>query len=72
MLSMHLMVAVSEKAMRVPGWLSRPLLDDAILQAAYCLDAPDTVQDGAEWFEDIEWSDCSGPVPRLISLRGDA
>jgi hypothetical protein len=70
MLSMHLMVAVSEKARSEPGWLSRPLLDDAILQAAYCLDAPDTVQDGAEWHDDPEWSDCCGPVPRIISVRG--
>lgn len=69
MLSLQLMVAVSEKAMRDPGWLSRPLLDDAVIQAAYCLDAPDTVHDGAEWYEDPEWSDCSGPVPRIVELR---
>lgn len=69
MLSMQLMVAVSERAMRAPGWLGRHLLDDAILQAAYCLDAPDTVKDGMEWHEDEDFSDCCGPVPRVVSLR---
>ena len=70
MLSMHLMDAASERAMRDPGWLSRHLLDDAILQAAYCLDAPDEVQDGVEWHES-EVSELSGPVPRIIELRGE-
>ena len=45
-------------------------MDDACAQARYCLDAPDEVQDGAEWFDDAEL-DCRGPVPRMVPLRGD-
>lgn len=65
MLSVQLMLEVTRRTHLCAG---RPLLDDACLQAKYCLDAPDEVQDGAEWFEDDE-ADCCGPVPRFVSLR---
>ncbi len=67
MLSMMLMVEASRR-FTAPGSL-RVLLDDACLQAAYCLDAPDEVKDGAEWYEDEDFSDCCGPVPRIVSVR---
>ena len=50
----------------------RRLLDDATLQAAYCLDAPDQVQDGMEWWQDPEFSDVRGPVPRMVAVREPA
>ena len=68
MLSISLLLEVNRRANLAAG---RPLMDDACAQARYCLDAPDEVQDGAEWFDDAEL-DCRGPVPRMIPLRGDA
>jgi len=68
MLSMKLMCEVSRRTL-ADEQISRPLLDDACLQAAYCLDAPDDVQDGMEWYEDEDFSDCCGPVPRMVAVR---
>lgn len=68
MLSMQLMCEVSRRTL-ADERISRPLLDDACLQAAYCLDAPDEVQDGMEWYEDEDFSDCCGPVPRMVAVR---
>lgn len=68
MLSIRLMLEINRRAHLCAG---RPLLNDACVQAAYCLDAPDEVQDGCEFFDDQEL-DLAGPVPRLIPLRGDA
>lgn len=48
----------------------RPLLDDARVQAAYCIDAPDEVQDGMMWWQDPEFDDVHGAVPRVVSIRG--
>lgn len=67
MLSMQLMVEAARR-FTAPGALS-VVLDDAILQAAYCLDAPSKVQDGMEWYEDEDFADCCGPVPRVVELR---
>ena len=47
MLSVQLMCEVSRRTL-ADERISRPLLDDACLQAAYCLDAPGEVKDGAE------------------------
>jgi hypothetical protein len=69
MLSISLLLEVNRRAGLTAG---RPLMDDTRVQAAYCLDAPDEVQDGTEWYEDDDFSDCCGPVPRLIPLRGEA
>ena len=52
-----------------PGGSLRALLDDAYVQAKYSLDAPDEVQDGMEWYEDEDFSDCCGPVPRMVAVR---
>jgi len=67
MLSVQLMVEASRR-FKPPGAL-RVLLDDAALQARYCLDAPDEVQDGMQWYEDPDFDDISGPVPRMVDLR---
>ena len=69
MLSLDLMLEVSRR--QPDEWPLRPLLNDACIQAAYCLDAPNEVQDGAEWFED-EDADICGAVPRVISIRAGA
>ena len=66
MLSLQLMVEVSRRFGHARGM--RDLLDDACVQARYCLDATDEVQDGAEWYEDEE-ADCCGVVPRIVQLR---
>ncbi len=71
MLSMQLMCEVSRRTI-ADEQISRPLLDDACLQAAYCLDAPSKVQDGMEWYEDEDFSDVCGPVPRLVAVREPA
>lgn len=71
MLSMKLMCEVSRRTL-ADERISRPLLDDACLQAAYCLDAPSEVQDGMEWYEDKDFSDCCGPVPRVVEVREPA
>lgn len=69
MLGVHLMLEVSRRyqSSGVPRSI-RPLLEDACLQAKYCLDAPDEVQDGAEWFADPE-TDTFGVIPRVIDVR---
>ena len=64
---------MSEASRRVNGNADhlRHLLGDAAVQSAYCLDAPEWIEDGAEWFYSC-WSgadDISGPVPRMILLR---
>ena len=73
MLGINLMCELSRRytGPRVPGVNIRPLLEDACLQERYCLDAPDTVQDGVEWFNDLEY-EVSGVVPRMIELRPEA
>ena len=68
-LSMMLMVEASRR-FTAPGVL-RVLLDDACVQASYCIDAPAEVQDGVEWFQDEDIADCSGAVPRWIDVRED-
>lgn len=68
MLSVQLMLESSKR--QAPGWACRNLLDDATLQAAYCLDAPDEVQDGMEWWQDPEFEDVRGPVPRTAAVTG--
>ena len=67
MLSMQLMVEVSHR-FTAPGPL-RVLLDDACLQAKYCLDAPSEVQDGMQRYEDEDFADCCGTVTRRVELR---
>lgn len=71
MLSLKLM---SEVSRRIPAdrRVPRTLLDDACVQAAYCLDAPHTVEDGVEWFEDPDFADVRGPVPRIVEVREPA
>lgn len=71
MLSMQLMCEVSRRTL-ADERISRPLLDDACLQAAYCLDAPDEVQDGMEWWQDPDFVDVRGPVPRTVAAREPA
>lgn len=68
MLSFELMSQVSAR-FKPPGEL-RVLLDDASVQASYCLDSPDTAEDGMEYFIFDEDPDVRGPVPRIIELRG--
>lgn len=70
MLSVQLMLESSRR--QHGGWACRRLLDDATLQAAYCLDAPDEVQDGMEWWQDPEFGDVRGPVPRMVTVREPA
>ena len=70
MLSIQLMLESSKR--QGPNWACRKLLDDACLQAAYCLDAPQHVQDGMEWWQDPELTDVHGPVPRMVELREPA
>lgn len=70
MLSVQLLL---EYARRHQGQLAcRCLLDDATQQAAYCLDAPDEVQDGMEWWQDPDFEDVRGPVPRTVAVRETA
>jgi len=70
MLSVELMLECSRR--HQGQWACRRLLDDAALQAAYCLDAPDEVQDGMEWWQDPELADVRGPVPRVVAVREPA
>ena len=67
MLSVHLMCEAARR-FTPPGSI-RMLVDDARVQAAYCLDAPDEVQDGMEWHDDEDFHDCCGPVPRIVDVR---
>ena len=67
MLSVQLMLESSRR--QRPGWACRRLLDDACVQAVYCLDAPHEVQDGMTWWQDPEFEDVRGPVPRMVELR---
>jgi hypothetical protein len=68
MLWLALTVEASRR-FKSPGGSLRVLLDDAYVQAKYCLDAPDEVQDGMEWFQDPEFTDMCGPVPRIVAVR---
>lgn len=65
MLSVKLMLEVNRRCNHDAGEL---LLRDACLQAAYCMDAPDEVQDGMHWWDDPEL-DVHGAVPRVVKLR---
>lgn len=67
MLSVHLLLECSRR--QRGEWACQRLLDDACLQAAYCLDAPHEVQDGTTWWQDPEFDDVCGPVPRMVELR---
>lgn len=67
MLSVELMLECSRR--QRGEWACRLLLDDACVQAAYCLDAPHEVQDGMTWWQDPEFDDVRGPVPRTVELR---
>lgn len=69
MLSVQLMLEISR---RMGDGIRRALLDDACVQAAYCLDAPGEVQDGVEWWQDADIPDLSGAVPRMVELREPA
>jgi hypothetical protein len=71
MLIIELMSEASRR-FKGPGGSLRVLLDDVPLQAAYCLDAPDEVQDGMEWYSDPDFADISGPVPRFVEVREPA
>lgn len=64
LLGISLMLEMSRR-----GGAQLPLLDDCSVQARYCLDAPDEVQDGVEWWQDPEFTDVRGPVPRFVSIR---
>jgi hypothetical protein len=68
MLSVQLMLEVNRRCNHDAGEL---LLRDACLQAAYCMDAPDEVQDGMHWWDDPEL-DVHGAVPRVVELREPA
>lgn len=68
MLSVQLMLEVNRRCNHDAGEL---LLRDACLQAAYCMDAPDDVQDGMHWWDDPEL-DVHGAVPRVVELREPA
>lgn len=65
MLSVNLMLEVNRRCNHHAG---ESLLRDACLQAAYCMDAPDEVQDGMHWWDDSEL-DVHGAVPRVVGLR---
>lgn len=45
------------------------VVSDAGDQARHGMDAPDTVQDGMEWYADEDDPECCGPVPRVVVLR---
>lgn len=68
MLWLELTVEASRR-FKAPGGSLRALLDDAYVQAKYCLDAPDEVQDGMEWHQDPDFADVRGPVPRMVAVR---
>jgi hypothetical protein len=70
MLSVELLLESSRR--EAPRWPWRHLVDDACLQAAYCLDAPHEVQDGVQWVEDPHVTGLRGPVPRMVELREPA
>ena len=67
MLMLELMAEASKRYGSGPGWGA--VVGDAGDQARHGMDAPDTVQDGMEWFADEDDADCCGPVPRLVDLR---
>lgn len=70
MLSVQLMLESSKR--QGPDWACRNLLQDACLQAAYCLDAPQQVEDGMTYWQDPELEGVRGPVPRMVELREPA
>jgi hypothetical protein len=68
MLWLYLTVETSRR-FKAPGGSLRVLLDDAYVQAKYCIDAPDEVQDGIEWYQDPDSVEVRGPVPRMVAAR---
>lgn len=69
MLMLELMSVAAGRYRSGPGWSA--VVGDAGDQARHAasIDAPDTVQDGMEWYVDEDDPDCCGPVPRLVELR---
>lgn len=69
MLMLELMSVAAGRYRSGPGWSA--VVGDAGDQARHAasMDAPDTVQDGMEWYVDEDDPDCCGPVPRLVELR---
>lgn len=51
------------------GGTSRAILDDAGNQGRHGMDAPDTVDDGVEWYADADFPEISGAIPRAVPLR---
>ena len=66
MLMLELMAEAARRYGSGPGWIA--VIGDAGDQSRHGMDAPDTVQDGMEWFADDDPEVC-GPVPRLVELR---
>ena len=64
-----LMVEASRRYRSGPGWAA--VVNDAADQGRHGMDAPDTVEDGVEYYVDEEFSDVHGPVPRVINLRDE-
>lgn len=64
--SLELAVEAAKRYGSGPGWTA--VVGDALCQGR-SMDAPDTVQDGMEWFIDDAEPSISGPVPRIICIR---
>ena len=64
---LELMTEASRRYGSGPGWGA--VVGDAGDQARHCMDAPDEVQDGMEWYADEEDAEVCGPVPRMVALR---
>ena len=67
MLAIELMCEAGRRYGSGPGWGA--VVGDACDQGRHGMDAPDTVQDGMEWFADHDDPELCGPVPRLVELR---
>lgn len=67
MLMLELMCEAAKRYGSGPGFGA--VVSDAGDQARHRMDAPDTVQDGMEWYADEDDAECCGPVPRLVALR---
>lgn len=67
MLMLELMCEAAKRYGSGPGFVA--VIDDAGCQARHGMDAPDTVQDGMEWFADDDDAEVCGPAPRLVQLR---
>lgn len=67
MLMLELMCEAARRYGSGPGLSA--VVDDAGHQGRHGMDAPDTVQDGAEWYADPEFPEVCGPLPRCVALR---